>query len=293
MAGAGGWRVADAWDLIDAIPSEIIAAAPALVGPLAGLLARTRDGALDDGDLAAVFAVLPVIMGLGRRSPAGHERLLACWFCPAARRAETLAGIALAHRLGHCLFDGAGDGLWVPGRLLARLPEDLLPPAPTRWKLAPDFPVPVQQRLVRCLPPLALPMGGGDIRPALIAGTLAEVRLAAAPWAARFAWSGQAVADILAIGGFDGLTAAALLLHRGSTATAGWQEARRVLGLREDPGWAGGVLERCGRPAAGLVRQSLATYAWMTADFEEADGERSSSSAAAAAALRRAARQGG
>lgn len=293
MAGSPGLRVADAWDLIDAIPTEVILASPALVEPLAGLLARSRDSALADADLASVYAILPVIMGLGRPSPECHERLLACWFGTAARRAETLAGIAFTHRLGHCLFDAAGDGFWVPRRLLAWLPESLLPAGPTRWKLAPDFPVPVQQGLARCLPPPALPTGGSDIRPALIAGTLTEVRLAAAPWAARFAWSGQAVPDILAIGGFDGLTAAALLLHRGSTATAGWREARLVLGLGEDPGWAGGVLERCGRPGESLIQQTPATYAWITADFEEAGGERSSSTAAATGSLRQAARPGG
>jgi hypothetical protein len=173
------------------------------------------------------------------------------------------------------------------------VPEDQLPAGRTRWKLAPDFPVPIQQRLAWCSLPPELPTGGGDIRPALIAGTLIEVRLAAAAWAMRFAWSGQAIADILALGGFDRLTAAALLLHRGSTAAAGWQEARRVLGLPHAPGWAGAVLARCGDPDAGLLHQPMATYAWLTADFEDADSERSSSAAAAAASPRSAARRGG
>ena len=119
------------------------------------------------------------------------------------------------------------------------------------------------------------------------------MRLAAAPWAARSAWSGQAVADIVAIGGFDGLTAAALLLHRGGAAGDGWQEARRSLGLGEDPGWAGAVLERCGRPAAGAIHQPLVAYAWMTADFEQADRGRSSSAAAAGGSPRPAAVPGG
>jgi hypothetical protein len=293
IMAAPAMTVADAWNLIDAIPSAVIAGAPALVAPLASLLTRARDDALDDGDLLAILAVLPVVMGLPWRSSECRERVVACWFSTAIRRAETLAGIALTHRYGHCLIDGEGDGLWVPRRLLSWLPEDLLPAGRMRWKLTPDFPVPVQQRLAWCRQPPALPVGGGDIRPALIAGTLAEVRLAAAAWAARFAWSGQPVADILALGGFDGLTAAALLLHRGSTASGGWQEARRVLGLPQDSGWTGAVLERCGRPDAGRVHQPLVTYAWLTADFEEADGERSSSAATATGSLRAAERRGG
>jgi len=280
---------ADAWDLIDAIPSAVIAGAPALVAPLASLLARARDDALDDGDLTAILAVLPVVMGLGWRTSECRERVVACWFADPARRAETLAGIALAHRYGRCLIDGERDGLWVPRRLLWWVPPALLPAGRTRWKLAPEFPVPVQQLLARCMRPPALPVGGGDIRPALIAPTLSEVRLSAAAWAARFAWSGQPLADILAIGGFDGLTAAALLLHRGRMASDGWQEARRLLGLPQAPGWAGAVLERCGRPAAGLVLQPMATYAWMSADFEDADGERSSLAATAKGSPRAAA----
>jgi hypothetical protein len=274
MAAGPAMTVAEAWALIDAAPAELFAGAPALVTPLADLLARARDDTLDDGDLTAMLNVLPVIMGLAWRSPSCRERVVERWFGTAARQAVTLSGIALTHRHGHCLIDGDHDGLWVPRRLLSWVPESLLPAGRTRWKLAPDFPVPVQQRLARCLPPPALPVGGGDIRPALIAGTLSEVRLAAAAWAARFAWSGQPVADILALGGFDGFTAAALLLHRGSAATGGWQEARRVLGLPQAPGWAGAVLERCARsgPDVGMVHLPQLTYAWMTADFEAADG---------------------
>jgi hypothetical protein len=286
MAPAPALTVAAAWDLIDAMPSALIAGAPALIAPLAGLLERTRDGGLSAGDLMAIFAVMPVIIGLPWRSPECRERVVACWFAEDERRAQTLAGIALTHRYGHCLIDGERDGLWVPRRLLWWVPETVLPAGRTRWKLAPDFPVPVQQRLVRFTRPPALPLGGGDIRPALIAGTLAEVRLAAAPWAARFAWSGQTLADILAIGGWDGLTASALLLHRESSATSGWQHARAALGLEQTPGWAGAVLERCGLAASAISRQPAATYAWMTADFEDADAERSSFAAAAAASLR-------
>ncbi len=293
MAGAPGSTVADAWDLIDAIPTEVLAAAPVLVAPLTALLARAREDALDDGELTAIFTVLPLIMGLGWRADDVRERVVACWYGDPARRAATLVGIACAHQLGHCLFDGAVDGLWVPRRLLAWLPLSLLPASRTRWKLSGDFPVPVQQRLARCMPPPVLPAGGGDIRPALIACTLSEVRLAAAAWAARFAWSGQAIAEILAIGGCDGLTAAALLLLRGSTATGGWQEARHALGLREAPGWAGAVLERCGWQDAGRIMQPQVGYAWMTADFEEAGAEPSSSAASAAGSLSAAVRRGG
>ncbi len=284
--------VADAWGLIDAVPSQLIAAAPVLVAPLAGLLARAREEALDEGDVAVIHAILPIVMGLPVRSNECRDRVVASWFASPAQRAETLAAIARIHQHGHCLIERESDGLWAPRRLLAWLPEDLLPAAPTRWKLAGDFPVPVQQRLARGLAS-PMPAGGSDIRPALVAGTLTGLRRTAAAWAARFAWDGQPLAEILAIGSCDGLSAAALLLHRGSRATDGWHEARRLLGLGEAPGWAGAVMERCGWPEPNRVHQPQAAHAWMTADFEEADGERSSSTATAAGPGRQAASRGG
>ena len=297
IAGAPVLTMAAAWDLIEELPRSILGGATAQVASLLALLARERHEDLAGADLMAVTAVLPLILGLPWRSEEARRRLVDCWFATPARQAQTLSTIATAHPQGRCLITGGHDGGWVPRRLLSWLsgsqPSSAAPAAAptlatraTRWVLSPDYPVPVLQCPAGIGMPPTLPPDDGDLRLALCAGTLAELRLAAAPWAARFAWCGQPIEDILALGGFDGLTAAALLLHRGSSAIDGWQEARRTLGVAATPGWAGAVLAACGTPARRRLR-APAPYAWMTADFEATADERSSSADSAAEDLRR------
>lgn len=215
-----------------------------------------------------IWQVMPILLGNPPECDAETaNRVASPWIGGDLVLRTALEEICSNHPLGGVMLSSEFDGIWVSEVLfdwITKIPVEVLK---RRWVMVPDFPVPVRQVLLRSSALLNV-LSRGDLRPIIVADTLVDLRLHCAPWATAWGYSGQSMKDILSIGGFDALTASALLLHRGDRPLDGWDELRALLKIPRVPGWAGAVLERFGTVTKEVLSLHPARHAWLTSRFE-------------------------
>jgi len=221
--------------------------------------------------LSTIWKVMPIILGNQPDcEPAVAEEAAKPWIGDPATLRKGLEEISSSHDLGGVFINPDTDGVWVPSGLFGWLTEMPVTVLRKRWAMVPDFPVPVHQVLVQ-LAPISTALARGDLRPIIAADNLADLRVQCSPWASTWGRPGIGLGEILSIGGFDALSASAIVMLRGSQPLDGWHELRAALGLLSEPGWVGYVLEFFGAPSPGQRLLHPARHAWLTSTFEKSE----------------------
>lgn len=163
------------------------------------------------------------------------------------------------------------DGTWIPDALLTwfdRAARDRLAiTGSMRWRISPEFPIPIKQRLVLAQGWFDSRFGMAvDARRPIFCDTFEALRQGMEQWAKPWRREGAGIHEILETAQIDLAGCIGWLTNVRRDPLDGWRQAADVLGIPREPGFTLEVLRALDE---GATHQRVPLYErWLTTAFE-------------------------